>query len=110
MGGRGWNYSVCEEIIKCPDIFSLSNGRDGRKTNDPDRMILPNEAAALFNAECVIESLRTEKGANDPRLRILVTNEKHQTVLSIPFLAERAGHCFHRQCRGGRPFRAHADP
>jgi hypothetical protein len=49
-------------------------------------MILPNEAAALSNAEYVIESLRTEKGANDPGLRILVTNEKHQTVLSIPFL------------------------
>ena len=69
-----------------PRYFFVIQWPDGRKTNDPNGTILPNEAAALSNAECVIESLRMEKGHNDPGLRILVTNEKHQTVLSIPFL------------------------
>jgi hypothetical protein len=69
-----------------PQYFFVIQWPDGKKRDDPNGTILPNDAAALSNAERVIESLRMEKGYNDPRLRILVRNEKHQTVLTIPFL------------------------
>ena len=54
--------------------------------DDPCGLILPNAAAALSHAEHVIDELRNR---NDPRraeLAMIVQNETHETLLSLPFL------------------------
>ena len=68
-----------------PRYFFAIRWPGGRK-DDLDGTFLPNEAAALSYAERTIESLRKEKGYDDPGLMMLVRNERQQIVLSIPFL------------------------
>ena len=69
-----------------PRYFFARWWPDGRKQDDPDGTILPNEAAALSYAERIVESLRKESGYNNPGLMMFVRNERQQIVLSIPFL------------------------
>ncbi|MGB6661575.1 MAG: hypothetical protein WBE90_21465 [Xanthobacteraceae bacterium] len=55
--------------------------------DDPCGLILPNATAALSHAEHVIDELQNR---NDPRraeLAMIVQNETHETLLSLPFLA-----------------------
>ena len=72
--------------VAVPRYFFAIRWPDGRKQDDPDGTILPNEAAALSYAERTIENLRNENGYNDLELMMLVRNERRQIVLSIPFL------------------------
>jgi hypothetical protein len=72
--------------VAVPRYFLTIRWPDGRKQDDPDGTILPNEAAALSYAERTIENLRNENGYNDLGLMMLVRNERRQIVLSIPFL------------------------
>ena len=72
--------------VAVPRYFFAIRWPDGRKQDDPDGTILPNEAAALSYAERATERLRKENGYDDPGLMMLVRNERQQIVLSIPFL------------------------
>ena len=48
---------------------------------------LPDDAAALDHAICIIGELRQGGEHNHPRLMMIVRNETLKTVLSLPFLA-----------------------
>jgi uncharacterized protein DUF6894 len=54
--------------------------------DDPDGIDLPNAAAALSQAERAIAELRRKSGYGDPDLVMIVKDEDHHTVLSLPFL------------------------
>jgi hypothetical protein len=54
--------------------------------DDPDGKDLPNETAALSYAEQVIAELKTKSGYKDPGLMMIVQDEGHHTILSLPFL------------------------
>jgi hypothetical protein len=64
-------------------IFLTIRWPDGRKQDDPDGQILPNEAAAVRGA--YNRELRKENGYNDLGQMMLVRNERRQIVLMIPF-------------------------
>jgi hypothetical protein len=46
---------------------------------------LPDDAAALAHAIRVIRGLKQGGGHDDPRMMMIVRNEKLKTVLSLPF-------------------------
>jgi hypothetical protein len=48
---------------------------------------LPDDAAALGYADRIIRELKDGGGLDDPGLMMVVKNEMHMTVLSLPFLA-----------------------
>ena len=48
---------------------------------------LPDDAAALAHAIRIIRELRQGGEYGDPRIMMVVRNEKLKTVLSLPFLA-----------------------
>jgi hypothetical protein len=48
---------------------------------------LPDDAAALGYADRIIRELKKGGGLDDPGLMMVVENETHMTVLSLPFLA-----------------------
>ena len=79
VGGLTGVWAGLDEVA-VPRYFFAIRWPDGRKQDDPDGTFLPNEAAALSYAERAIESF------DDPRLMMLVRNERQQIVLSIPFL------------------------
>jgi uncharacterized protein DUF6894 len=56
---------------------------------DIDRLgtSLPDDAAALNHAICIIRELRQGGEHDDPGLMMIVRNEMLKTVLSLPFLA-----------------------
>jgi hypothetical protein len=85
VGGLTGAWEGLDEVA-VPRYFFASWWPDGRKQDDPDGTILPNEAAALSYAERIVESLRQESGYNNPGLMMFVRNERQQIVLSIPFL------------------------
>jgi hypothetical protein len=85
VGGLTGAWEGLDEV-GVPRYFFARWWPDGRKQNDPDGTILPNEAAALSYAERIVESLRKESGYNNPGLMMFVRNERQQIVLSIPFL------------------------
>jgi Domain of unknown function (DUF6894) len=58
-----------------------------REDSDLRRVALPNDAAVLDHALCLITGLRRGGKHNDPALMMIVRNESLQTVLSLPFLA-----------------------
>jgi hypothetical protein len=47
---------------------------------------LPDDAAALGYADRIIRELKDGGGLDDPGLMMVVKNEMHMTVLSVPFL------------------------
>lgn len=60
----------------------------------PDRVdgdllgtVLTDDAAALAHAIDVIRELKQGSGHNDPRIMMIVRNEKLKTILSLPFFA-----------------------
>jgi hypothetical protein len=57
--------------------------------DDKDRLgtLLPDDAAALNHAICRVQELRRDGKHTDPRLMMIVRNEMHKRVLSLPFLA-----------------------
>lgn len=48
---------------------------------------LPNDAAVLDHALCIIKGLRLGGEHNDPALMMIVRNDSLKPVLSLPFLA-----------------------
>jgi hypothetical protein len=48
---------------------------------------LQDDAAALAHAVRIIRELRQGGGHDDPRIMMIVRNEKLKTVLSLPFYA-----------------------
>ena len=54
--------------------------------DDPHGTILPDIPAALSYAERTIMELRGEGSYDDRLLIMIVKEESHQTVLSLPFL------------------------
>jgi hypothetical protein len=69
----------------CLDIFSISG--DSIEDSDLRGVALPNDAAVLDHALCIIKDLRQGDEHNDPGLMMIVRNESLKTVLSLPFLA-----------------------
>ncbi len=65
--------------------FFAIRGTAGEE-DDPHGTILPNDAAALSYAERTIAELQKEEGYDDPGLMMIVRNDKHRMVWSIPFL------------------------
>jgi hypothetical protein len=55
-----------------------------REDSDPRGVALPNDAAVLDHALCLIKGLG--RGGDDPGLMMIVRNESLKTVLSLPFL------------------------
>jgi hypothetical protein len=65
-------------------FFVLRKGHDAPiLSND---VILPNDAAALSNAERMLAQLRRENGYDDPGMTMIVQNESRDMVWSIPLL------------------------
>lgn len=58
-----------------------------REDSDLRGVALPNDAAVLDHAICLIKGLRRGGEHNDPALMMIVRNESLKTVLSLPFLA-----------------------
>ncbi len=58
----------------------------GRIDDDVHGEFLPDDAAALNVACRMARELQASSSDSDPGL-VIVKNEKHHTVLSIPFLA-----------------------
>jgi hypothetical protein len=58
-----------------------------REDSDLRGVALPNHAAVLDHALCIIKDLRRGGEHNDPELMMIVRNESLKTVLSLPFLA-----------------------
>jgi len=58
-----------------------------REDSDLRGVALPNDAAVLDHALCLIKGLRRGGKHNDPALMVIVRNESLKTVLSLPFLA-----------------------
>ncbi len=58
----------------------------GRMDDDVHGESLPDDAAALNVACRMARELQASRSDSDPGL-VIVKNEKHHTVLSIPFLA-----------------------
>jgi hypothetical protein len=67
-----------------PRYFFIAR-RTATETYDPEGTVLSDNAAALARAETIIGDLRKMGGFNDD-LTIIVKNELHERVLSIPFL------------------------
>ena len=65
--------------------FFIIQKAEGVK-DDTHGMSLPDDAAALCYAQRAISELEMEHGFRDPTAIMIVKNEKHETVLSIPFL------------------------
>ena len=61
--------------------------RVDREDSDHRGVVLPNDAAVLDHALCIIKDLRHSGEHNDPGLMMIVRNESLKTVLSLPFLA-----------------------
>jgi hypothetical protein len=61
--------------------------RVDREDSDHRGVVLPNDAAVLDHALCIIKDLRQGGEHNDPGLMMIVRNESLKTVLSLPFLA-----------------------
>jgi hypothetical protein len=59
---------------------------DRRVRDDPRGTDLPNVAEALSYAEHKINDLRHEPGYDNPRLIMIVQDEHHHPVWSLPFL------------------------
>lgn len=58
-----------------------------REEDDLRGILLPNDAAALRHAERKISELRKRtRGRGDLEGIVIVRNEKHETVLCVPFL------------------------
>jgi hypothetical protein len=68
-----------------PQFFFKIRVSDGDFDDDPHGTNLPNLAAAFSYAERTIKELRCECGFDDPGLMMLVEDEAHQAVLSLPF-------------------------
>jgi hypothetical protein len=69
-----------------PRYFFKIRGSDGELKDDPHGTNLPNVAAALSDAERTIKKLQSESGYDDSGLMMIVEDETHQTVLSLPFV------------------------
>ena len=61
--------------------------RVDREDSDHRGVVLPNDAAVLDHALCIIKDLRQGGEHNDPGLMMIVRNESLKTILSLPFLA-----------------------
>jgi hypothetical protein len=69
-----------------PRYFFTIRRLDSEIEDDPQGMILPNDAAALSHAEHEIRELQKGDGYDDPKLIMIVKSEIHQPLLSLPFL------------------------
>jgi hypothetical protein len=58
-----------------------------RDENDRHCTSLPDDCAALDFAARRISELKKDSGYGHPGLMMIVTNEGHRMVLSLPFLA-----------------------
>ena len=70
----------------CLAIFSPSDGPTA-SISDLLGTLLTDDAAALAHAVRIIRELRQGGEYGDPRIMMVVRNEKLKTVLSLPFLA-----------------------
>jgi hypothetical protein len=59
---------------------------DRRVRDDPQGTDLPHAADALSYAEHKISDLRHEPGYDNPRLMMIVQDERRHSVWSLPFL------------------------
>jgi hypothetical protein len=66
-----------------PYFFKIVS--DGELEDDPHGTDLPNIEAALSYAERSINELRSETGFVDPGWMMIVEDDAHRTVLSLPF-------------------------
>jgi hypothetical protein len=69
--------------LPLPQFFFKIKVSDGDFDDDPHGTNLPNLAAAFSYAERTIKELQCE--CVDPGLMMIVEDEAHQTVLSLPF-------------------------
>jgi hypothetical protein len=58
-----------------------------REDSDQLGTSLPDDIAALDHAVRIVRELRRGGEHDDPGLMMIVRNEMHKTVLSLPFLA-----------------------
>ena len=49
-------------------------------------MILPDDAAALGHAVCIIAEFQKKEGRLDTTGFVIVRNERNEVILSVPFL------------------------
>jgi hypothetical protein len=77
--GKGREYEVSR--------YYFNIRRLDREDSDLRGVALPNDAAVLDHALCLIKDLRQGGQHNDPGLMMVVRNESLTTVLSLPFLA-----------------------
>jgi len=68
-----------------PRYFFKIRVSDGDFDDDPHGTNLPSLEAALSYAERTIKELQHESGFDDPRLMMIVEDEAHRPVLSLPF-------------------------
>ena len=66
--------------------FFIVKRADREDEGDPRAVVLSNDAAALRYAERTIAELQKKKDYFDSSGRIIVKNEKDETILSVPFL------------------------
>jgi hypothetical protein len=59
--------------------------RSGHEDDDPNGVLLSDNAAALNYADRFIRELKEERRYNDPNLMVIVRDRMKQVVLSIPF-------------------------
>jgi hypothetical protein len=55
--------------------------------DDPNGVLLSDNASALNYADRYIRELKEERGYNDPNLMVIVRDAMKKVVLSVPFLA-----------------------
>jgi hypothetical protein len=68
-----------------PRYFFAVQGT-AKEEDDPQGTVLPNDAAAFSCAERAIAQLQKEGGHDEPAMIMIVRNDMHQRVWSIPFL------------------------
>jgi hypothetical protein len=65
-------------------IFFAIRGT-AKEEDDPHGTVLPSDMAALSYAEGAIAQLQKEDGYGNPGMTMIVQNDTHQRVWSIPF-------------------------
>jgi hypothetical protein len=71
--------------FQVPQYFFKIRMSDGDFDDDPHGTNLPSLDAALSYAERTIKELQRECGFDDPGLLMIVEDEAHRPVLSLPF-------------------------
>ncbi len=80
------NAGQIGQMSEAPMRYFFTVRRQNTVQNDPDGLDFPNVAAALSDAERAIAELKRKTECDDPTLIMIVEDETHHPVLSLPFL------------------------